>query len=210
MTKSGRNQEAVYWGVLGVCPLLARATTLLTGVTIGVAALCMLVLTLVSVSSCRRYIPYQLRLPVILVISVTWVTLLDLLMQAWWFEMRQALGIYLPLLALNSFILLSLEQTALTTPPVQALKATLGRAVAILGIVSLLGCLRELLGRGALMTDATALLGEEYGQWTLVEHGYSLLLQAPGALLCLGLLLAAFRYTGQRRPVLERSSGQSI
>lgn len=174
----------------GLCPLLAKATTLLTGLTMGVAALSILFMTIISVSSCRRYIPYSLRLPVILIISVTWVTVLDLIMQALWFEMRQVLGIYISLLALNSFVLLSLQQTGLTTSLTLALKVILGRGIVILGIVSLLGALRELLGQGALLTDARALLGRDFGHWSLVEGGYTLLQFAPGALLGLGLLMA--------------------
>lgn len=190
---SASNSGLAYLGVLGTCPLLAKATTLLTGLAMGVAALCVLFMTIISVSSCRRYIPNRLRLPVILIISVTWVTVLDLTMQACWYEMRQALGIYISLLALNSFVLLSLQQTGLTTSLTLALKVILGRGIVILGIVTLLGALRELLGQGALLTDSTALLGREFGHWSLTEGGYTLLQFAPGALLGLGLAMAAYK-----------------
>ena len=203
MSTADKNPGLMY---LGVCPLLAKATTLLTGITMGVAALCILFMTVISVSSCRRYIPYRLRLPLILIISVTWVTVLDLLLQAYWFEMRQALEIYIPLLAMNSFILLSLEQTALTTSPMLALKATLDRGMRILLIVSLLGSLRELLGEGSLFNDANVLLGGNYGQWLLVDGAYTILHLAPGALLGLGLLLAAYKQIERRRSAQESSS----
>ncbi|MFT5351843.1 MAG: electron transport complex protein RnfE, partial [Gammaproteobacteria bacterium] len=146
MSMSDHNSGLAYLSVLGVCPLLAKATTLLTGITMGLASLCILFFTILSVSSCRRYIVYGFRLPAILLISVTWVTVLDLFMQALCYELRLTLGIYLPLLAMNSFILLSLEQTALTTPSSMALKATLPRGLAILGVLGIIGALRELLG----------------------------------------------------------------
>ncbi len=200
MNTPDKHDGLPYLGVIAVCPLLARATTLLTGIAMGIAALSILFITVVSVSACRRYIPYGLRLPIILVIGATWVTVLDLTLQACWFEMHEALGIYIPLLALNSLILLSLEQTALTTSPGPALKAMLSRGMAILGSVSLVGALRELLGQGGFLTDADVMLGKDYLSWLLVDGAYNLFNFAPGALFMLGLLLAAYRQIESRLP----------
>ncbi len=201
MDTSLKNIDRSLFGLLGVCPLLAKSTTLLTGLTMGFCALLVLIFTTFSVSSCRRLIPYSLRLPTILIISVTWVTVFDLLMQAYWFEMRQVLGMYLPLLAMNSFVLISLEQTALTTPVAETCKIKLLEGSLILVIVTIIGLLRELLGAGSVLSDAEILLGSAYGQWSFTDGAYTILLKAPGALFGLAILLAGYREFENRRAV---------
>jgi electron transport complex protein RnfE len=194
METSDRNLNPELLVILGLCPILAKSTTLLSGITMGLAALVVLVLTITSVSSCRRYIPHKLGLVVILVVSVTWVSVLDMLLRAYWFDMSEQLGMYIPLLAMNSFVLLCLEQTALGNSTAVALTVTLRRGVGIFAIVSLLGGLRELFGSGKLFSDADILPGENYSQWHFADGGYALLMSAPGALLALGLLLAAYNH----------------
>lgn len=201
MNIPGKSSKSDLVVILGLCPLLAKSTTLLTGLTMGLAALLVLLASIVSVSCCRRHIPPKLSLPIILIISVTWVSVLDLLLQAHWFEMRQVLGIYVPLLAMNSFVLLSLQQTALRYSPVSALKGTLGRGVEIFCIVSLVGALREIFGQGSLLSDARFVLGNDNSEWSFIDGGYTLLLSAPGALLGLGFLLAAYGQIWRRRIV---------
>jgi electron transport complex protein RnfE len=201
MNMPDRNSNSDLIVILGLCPLVAKSTTLLTGITMGFSALLILLFSIVCVSSCRRYIPPNLSLSIILIISVTWVSVLDLLLQAYWFEMRQVLGIYIPLLAMNSFVLLSLEQTALRNSPVAALTNSLRRGSEIFCIVTLVGALREIFGQGSLLSDAKLLPGNDNSEWSFVDGGYTLLLSAPGALLGLGLLIAAYRQIERRRTV---------
>ena len=195
--------QTIYLGVLGLCPILAKSTTALSGLAMGCATFLVLVMTISSVSMCRRYIPFNFRLPIILIISVTWVLVLDLLMQACFYELRQSLGIYIPLLAMNSFLLAQLEQTALTRPPLSAIKYALLTGFLMLVVIAVIGTLRELIGLGSLFGDSEALLGLDYGIWFTDDGAYTLINKAPGALLTLGLLLGLVNYF---RPNLFTSS----
>jgi Na+-translocating ferredoxin:NAD+ oxidoreductase subunit E len=188
-------------GTLAVCPLLAKSVSLLTAVNMALGLLVVLICSVLTVSICRRYIPNNVSLIVILIISVTWVTVLDLLLQAHWFEMSQVLGLYIPLLAMNSFMLYALEKTALYISPLDALKVTLNYGVAIFVIVVFVGGVRELFGQGSLLSDSEVFLGKDYSFLTISESGFSLLLSAPGALIILGLILALFKKLESRSAI---------
>jgi Na+-translocating ferredoxin:NAD+ oxidoreductase subunit E len=186
---------------LAVCPLLAKSASLLTALNMALALLIVLICSVLTVSVCRRYIPKNVSLAVILFISVTWVSVLDLLLQAYWFEMSKVLGLYIPLLAMNSFVLLSLQKTALQKSPLNALKATLNYGIAIFVIVVLVGSLRELFGQGSLLSDSQVFLDKDYSFLTISESGFSLILSAPGALIILGLVLALLKKLESRRAI---------
>jgi electron transport complex protein RnfE len=174
--------------------LSAKVTSLLTGITMGMSAMCVMIMTVVTLSCCRRYVSYSFRLPVVLIISVTWVIVLDLLMQAYWYEMREVLGIYLPLLAMNSFILLLLQQTALTKAPLLALNVTLRRGMLVAVLAGILGASRELIGLGGLLNDADILLGKSFESFSLVDGGLVVIYKTPGALIGLALIIAAYKH----------------
>jgi len=175
--------------VIGLCPLVVKAQTLLTGAVLGSMFLVVLLLCVSGLSACRRYVSYGFRLPVMLLLSTTCVLVLDLFMQACWYEMRENLGIYLPLIAMNSFLLLAMEQRAFTSNTVQALKTVLAPAMFMLGFAVLVGTGRELLGRGALLSDIEQVLPGWSG-WATGGAGYGLLAGAPGVFLLLGLCIA--------------------
>jgi electron transport complex protein RnfE len=186
--------QTVYLGVLGLCPILAKSTTVLCGLAMGCATFFVLLMTISSVSICRRYIPFDFRLPLILIISVTWVLVLDFSMQAYFYELRESLGIYIPLLAMNCFLLAQLEHTGLTRPPLGAITYALLIGLIMLVVIGAVGTLRELFGLGSLLRDSQAFLGEDYGIWFADNGAYTVINKAPGVLLVLGLLLGLIKY----------------
>jgi electron transport complex protein RnfE len=115
-------------------------------------------------------------------------------MQAYWYEMREVLGIYLPLLAMNSFILLLLQQTALTKAPLLALNVTLRRGMLVAVLAGILGASRELIGLGGLLNDADILLGKSFESFSLVDGGLVVIYKTPGALIGLALIIAAYKH----------------
>ncbi len=196
------DKDLLALGLFGCCPLLINSTTLLSGLVMGAAALSVLLLSSITVSLYRYFIPHQARLVFLLLINAGWVTVLDLLLQAWLYEMRQQLGIYIPLLAVNVVLMLILEHQALkqrTWLTMQRATAT-GLALA-LGLL-LLGGLRELLASGGLLTDIALLplpsITASVRPIYFIDHGALLFNKAAGAFICLGLFVAGVSWLGEK------------
>jgi electron transport complex protein RnfE len=164
--------------LLGLCPLLAVSSSVVNALGLGIATLCVLVLSNLSVSLLRSVIPHTVRLPIFVVIIASSVTAAELLMQAYTFELYQVLGIFLPLITTNCAILARAEAYA-------------SRNSVVLVI---LGAIRECLATGALFSDMHLLFGEDARawQWVIVQDYEPFLLAAlpPGAFLITGLLIA--------------------
>lgn len=181
--------------VFALCPLLLKSGTLLSGMLLGVVSLCVVVLLSLSVSMLRCFIPHHNSWVFILIISATWITVIDLLLQVYFYQARLEFGIYISLLAVNAALLVMQEQYALRQAPVAVLYRMGGYGLVVLLTLVFLGAVRELLGSGALFSDAH--LYSSLGTirtWQFVEGGALLLNEAAGAFICLGLFVAAFQY----------------
>ena len=100
--------------LVGLTPMLAVSTTLLSSLSIGIAYLAVLILTSVTASCTRRFIPLQAsNLFMLLLLAAAWVSIVDLLMQSWCYALRNQLGMYLFLLAMNTTLLFHLEASPL-------------------------------------------------------------------------------------------------
>lgn len=139
---------------LGIMPIVAGSHTLLSAVLMASGFVIVLLLSSVSLSCIRNLVPQRFRLVFILLISSTWVAVLDMLLQAFVFQLRMSVDIYLPLLAMNSLVLMMMEKSALTTPVPAIAVRVLGISVFPVAICLISGALREWLAHGALLTDA--------------------------------------------------------
>lgn len=139
--------------ILGTCPLLAKSASLLSGLTLGAALLLTLVLSALTVSACRRFIALPSRFAFLFLITTTWVTVIELLLQAWWYPMADFLGIYVALLAVNCLVLAQLEEHAMASTLPDALDRAFGLAWRLALFVTVAGVLRELAAAGALLSD---------------------------------------------------------
>ncbi len=180
--------------LLGLCPLLAVSNTVINAFGLGLATLLTLTISNVCVSLARPLLRPEIRIPAYVVIIASVVTVIQLLMQAWFHELYRVLGIFIPLIVTNCAILGRAEAFAARNRPLAAatdgLATGLGFCLALLA----LGALREILGFGTLLRQAELMLGPWASNLELVLFsdypGFLLALLPAGAFIALGLLVA--------------------
>ena len=139
--------------LLGLCPLLAVSRTLLTGLALGIATLLVVCATNALVSLTRRWIDARVRLPALVLIIAAFVTSVDQLFKAWWFELYGEIGLFIPLIVTNCVILSRAEAFASRNPLLPALLDGLGHGLGFLLVLAVLGAVRELVGNGLLIAS---------------------------------------------------------
>jgi electron transport complex protein RnfE len=174
--------NAIFKLVLGMCPTLAVTTTAVNGLGMGLATTCVLLCSNTAVSALRHLIPSKVRIPAFIVIIATFVTVVQLLMEAYAFALYQALGIFIPLIVVNCLILGRAEAFASRQPLWAAAVDGAGMGLGFTLALVMLGGIRELLGNGSLFGFAVAGSGFQ---------PVLLMVLPPGAFLALGFLLAA-------------------
>ena len=187
------NNQALV-ALLGLCPLLAVSNTVINSLGLGIATTLTLVLSNGLISSCRHYILPEIRLPLFVLMIAGIVTMIELVMNAWFYELYKILGIFIPLIVTNCAIIGRAEMFASKNRVLPSLldgfAMGLGFSIALL----ILGAVREILGMGTLFSQAEMLFGERARNWQInVFEDYSGMLLAslpPGAFIALGLLIA--------------------
>lgn len=196
MTLSGKlsyylSRHPVFMVALGLGPLLARSTTLTSAVMLGSGFILVLMFSSVTLSVIRNLVPHQFRLVFILMITSVWVSVLDLLLQAYLYQLRVMVDIYVPLLAMNSLVLLLLEQEALIHTPVRSLRRSMIVAGLPVLLCMLTGLLRELLVTGTVHISITSI---DHAARTAVS--LPLFDTVAGAFIIAGCLLALLPQPG--------------
>lgn len=179
--------------LLGLCPLLATSNSMVKALGLGLATIVVLVLCSTAVALIRGSLSQTVRLPVFLLIIATLTTCIELLMQAWRFELYQVLGIFVPLITTNCVILGRAESFAANNSVARSAFDGLMMGLGFALVLLTLGTLRELLGQGTLLAGMDLLFGPAAADWKVQIPGYQGLLLAvlpPGAFLVLGLLIA--------------------
>ena len=190
--------------LLGLCPLLAVTGTVVNAIGLGLATTLTLVCSNLAVSLSRGLLRPEIRIPAYVLIIASVVTVIQLLMQAWFHDLYRVLGIFIPLIVTNCAIIGRAEAFASRHAPLPAaldgLATGLGFCIALIA----LGALREVLGHGTLFSQAHLMFGEIGAllQVTLVPEyrGFLLAMLPPGAFIGLGLLVAARQWLDSRRP----------
>jgi electron transport complex protein RnfE len=166
--------------VLGLCPVLAVTKAADTGLGMGIAATFVLVFSNVIVSTLRNVIPNKVRIACYIVVIATFVVITELVMQAFTYPLYQALGIFIPLIVVNCIILGRAEAFAGKNPVLLSAADGLGIGLGFTLSLTFLGALRELFGAGSLFGQAVMPTNFE---------PFTFMVQAPGAFVCLGILL---------------------
>ncbi|MBR4360381.1 MAG: electron transport complex subunit E [Clostridia bacterium] len=169
--------------VLGTCPTLAVTTSALNGLGMGAAATFVLVCSNIAISLLRKFIPDQVRIPAFIVVICTFVTMVQLLMQAFVPSLYESLGIFIPLIVVNCIILARAEAFASKNAPLASAADGLGMGVGFTLALTLMGSIRELIGSGSVF--GLSVLGESYEPMILI-------VLASGGFLTFGLLLGVF------------------
>jgi len=205
ITESIQRQPAIT-AALGICPLAANAATLLSAVTISLVFALVMILSTLSVSIVRNFVPHHYRMVFIFFISSTWVTCIDLLLQATMFEMRFSLDIYLPLIAVNSLLVYMLEAKALTERTTTLMKGALMTSAIVFFIVVTAGILRELIGQGALLSDSALLFPSSNAfSIMLISSGRSMAVfnTMVGSFIAVGLVISVINFLSRGRSVSQ-------
>jgi len=174
--------------VLGLCPVLAVTTTGINGMGMGLATTFVLVFSNLFVSLLRQFIPSQVRIASFIVIIASFVVIVELVMQAYFYPLFKILGIFIPLIVVNCIILGRAEAFASKNGPIASLADGLGIGLGFTISLFVLGCIRELLGSGTLLEIPV--------MWSSFEP-FTFMLKPPGAFVALGILLAAMNLITQ-------------
>lgn len=189
--------------LLGLCPLLAVTNTLINGLGLGLATTLTLLASNLAVSLARNLIRPEIRIPAYVLIIASVVTVIQLLMQAFMHDLYRVLGIFIPLIVTNCAIIGRAEAFAsrnrVLPSVIDGLATGLGFTLALVA----LGGVRELVGRGTLMSQAGLMFGEvgKSLELTLIPDypGFLPALLPPGAFIALGLLIAGRNWIEGRR-----------
>ncbi len=182
--------NAVFKLLLGLCPALAVTTSAVNGLGMGLATTFVLVCSNVVVALLRKVIPAQVRIPAFIIIIASFVTVVQLVMEAYMFGLHQALGIFIPLIVCNCLILGRAEAFASKNPLVPAVADGAGMGLGFTLALFALGAVREIMGTGGLF--GVSFFGEHYAPFLLM-------ILPPGAFIALGLLLAGMNHLEARR-----------
>ncbi|MBR5010861.1 MAG: electron transport complex subunit E [Clostridia bacterium] len=169
--------------VLGTCPTMAVTTSALNGLGMGAAATFVLIGSNTVISLLRKFIPDRVRIPAFIVVICTFVTMIQLIMQAYLPSLYAALGIFIPLIVVNCIILARAEAFASKNPVLDSAVDGLGMGVGFTLALTLIGAVRELLGNGSIF--GVNILGASYQPMLLA-------VLASGGFLTFGLMLGVF------------------
>ena len=193
--------------LLGLCPLLAVTNTLINGLALGLATMLVLMVSNLSVSMMRGLLRPEIRIPAFVLIIASVVTVVELLMHAFFYDLYRVLGIFIPLIVTNCAIIGRAEAFASRNRPLPALVDGFATGLGFCITLVLLGSLRELAGNGTLLEGAEMLVGEWGQNLTLTivpEHpGFLLAILPPGAFFGLALLIAARNALDSRKAVAQ-------
>ena len=180
--------------LLGLCPLLAVTGTVVNAIGLGLATMLVLVGSNLSVSLIRNHVSDAVRLPAFVMIIAAFVTVAELIMQAFTYELYEVLGIFIPLIVTNCAILGRADAFASKNAMIPSIVDGFMMSLGFMLVLVLLGGMRELLGQGQLFGDMNLLFGEQAATWKWqVIDGYTPFLFAilpPGAFVAMGLLIA--------------------
>ena len=166
--------------LLGMCPTLATTTSATNGMSMGLATMFVLICSNLVISLIKNLVPDMVRIPVFVVVIASFVSTLQMLMEAYLPEINKSLGLYIPLIVVNCIILGRAEAFAAKNGPLASLCDGVGIGLGFTLALTLLGAVRELIGAGAL-----------FGVTLLPETCNVLLfVLPPGAFITLGYLIA--------------------
>ena len=178
--------------ILGMCPTLAVSTSLVNAIGMGAATTFVLLGSNILVSLFRKFIPSNIRIPAFIVIIATFVTIVELIMQAYFPVLNKSLGIFIPLIVVNCIILGRAEAFASKNPVFPSVLDALGMGIGFTGALALLGAAREILRAGTIW--GYHILGAGFNPAIIM-------ILPPGAFIALGLFLGFFNSLTKKRKV---------
>ncbi len=185
-------ENPIFRLLLGLCPTLAVTTSVENAIGMGLASTFVLFCSNSIISLIRDFVPKKVRIPAYIVVIASFVTIVDLMMHAFFFELHKSLGLFIPLIVVNCIILGRAEAFASRNRILPAMIDGLGMGLGFTLGLAALGAVREILGNGSLL--GISLFGSGF-QPVLV------MILPPGAFLTLGILLAGMNKLEKRRAI---------
>lgn len=181
-------ENAVFVLLLGLCPTLGVTTSAINGLGMGLATTFVLLMSNIVVSIIKRYIPDKVRIPSYIVIIASFVTIVELIMQAYVPDLFAALGLFIPLIVVNCLVLGRAEAFASKNNLITAAIDGMGMGLGFTMALVMLGAVREILGSGSL-----------FGLKFIQGDGMIVFLLAPGAFLALGYLIVIINKINKKK-----------
>lgn len=182
VTKGLFKENPIFILLLGMCPALGTTTSAINGLGMGLATAFVLICSNVVISLLKDFIPDKIRIPAFIIIIGTFVTVVEIFMQAYLPALYNSLGLFVPLIVVNCIILGRAEAFAAKNDVFSSLFDGIGMGLGFSLALTLLGSMRELLGTGKIFT--LAIFPENYGMLIFVL--------APGAFISLAYLIVLF------------------
>ena len=168
--------------VLGMCPTLGTTTSAINGLGMGVATMAVLIMSNLVISLIKNFIPDKVRIPAFIVVIASFVTIIQMLMQAYVPSLYASLGVFIPLIVVNCIILGRAEAFASKNGAVDSILDGIGIGLGFTIALTLIGAVREILGSGAIF-------GFSLG---IADYMPLVFVLAPGGFIVLGYLMALF------------------
>lgn len=180
--------------MLGLCPVLAVSTSVNNALGMGAAASFVLISSNFVISAVRNLVPPKIRIPIFIVIIATFVTIVDMVMNAFQYQLHKELGIFIPLIVVNCIILGRAEAFASRNRILYSILDGIGMGIGFTLALVIIATFREILGNGTWL--GIHLLSSSF-------KPVKLLVMAPGAFLTIGFLIGFFNWIGHRRKVCQ-------
>lgn len=191
ITKGLIKENPTFVLLLGMCPTLGTTTSAINGMSMGLATMFVLIMSNIVVSLVKNVIPAKVRIPSFIVIIASFVTVVQLVMQAYVPDLYNTLGVFIPLIVVNCIILGRAEAFASKHGPFASMLDGLGIGLGFTCSLTLLGIVREVLGAGSIFGAKFLPAGTD---------GMLIFVLAPGAFIALGYLLVLFnKFTARLR-----------
>ena len=194
--------------LLGLCPLLAVSNTVINGLGLGLATILTLVASNVMVAMIRHWVRPEIRIPVFVLIIASTVTVIEISMNAWFHELYNILGIFIPLIVTNCAIIARAEAFASKNTVSSSFIDGLFMGLGFTAVLVTLGAMREIIGMGTLFQQAHLMFGDAARDMTITlfdnYRGYLLAILPPGAFIGLGLLIAGKNIIDKKQLAREK------
>ncbi len=190
--------------VLGTCPALAVSKSIVSAVSMGIAATLVLICSNVLISLLRKIIPDTVRIPCYIVVIAGFVTIIQMLLEAYLFPIYELLGTWLSLIVVNCVILGRAEMYARKNKPLDSALDGLGMGLGFLFALLLMAVIREILGSGVINLEALKM--ENIVIPGLSEYNIPILKEASGGFLVYGILIAIVNAIGPKKGAEKRKN----
>ncbi len=209
-------QNAALGQFLGLCPVLVISSNIVNGVSLGLATALVMLISSAAIAAIREFIPNELRAPIFILIIAALVTMVDLLLNSYVHDLYVVLGIFIPLITTNCIVLARAEAYAskngVTASALDGLMMGLGLTL----VLAILGAMRELVGKGTLLSGIDLVFGPSAQAWVIhvipAEYNYQFLLAIlpPGAFIGLGFLIAGKQALDRRAEAKAKLAAKQV